>query len=701
MKTRNPNVILALVVLLVAQAAFTQEPTPVVPQVTIVSPLLVVGQHEAVALPDSPVFRIRGAYADESADIWFYRTLLKPALLPDGTYVDTHNDFANHEQFVAPFDDAAWTVWQVWDLGNDEVEVAYSDLPRMDELGRTIYYVFAAQIMASDGTVSIRRDYGYDVANFRVTSALAPTLVVRHPLLGQYSGAGSNLQRTIDLLAGLEGDFTWEADADGYGGEITSYRWGWDITDPDDPDDPGWALPPGLSDAHRRAGPIPFTSGIHTLTIRAVDSYGGVSRWLFVLSFVPVPEPQDQLPLLLVDDVPDRNSNAWPSQSGLPLDRDGFRDEFWRYVLEGSGGVAGFDPDRDTFDTADDPLTLRDIVEYRSLIWTGRWAASSAGTVVGGKFRPGSQEHSPIDLRYVWLGAYQEQVGNLLLCGDRSADNFLPESAYMLPIVFESTEGDDLYGMAHIGGVDLRVGFGLDESGEPIYPRLYPYRNLGLAALDVVSPTAAYYTPAGDLIRLQRKNACVGVKGLALDQDFVQNHMGGAAAFADTIWTEATIDWQDDPFPAGHDVLDFVYTWSNDEFYDADVLARGTPFTPQECDGQACVEPLLRMVSRFDWAQRARLDVNPDDPWPVGYYGGEGQPDLDVLCGEQALSQDIMDARTDGQVTAFVTHKYEDQKPSQIGDVVLGFDPYRFDHATMQGAVRWVLGEHFGLTLNP
>ena len=62
----------------------------------------------------------------------------------------------------------------------------------------------------------------------------------------------------LDLLPGLEGLFTWEAEAESYGGSLESYRWGWDVTDPDDPNDPNWALPPGLSEAQKT-----LTQGSH------------------------------------------------------------------------------------------------------------------------------------------------------------------------------------------------------------------------------------------------------------------------------------------------------------------------------------------------------------------------------------------------------------------------------------------------------
>ena len=173
--------------------------------------------------------------------------------------------------------------------------------------------------------------------------------------------------------------------------------------------------------------------------------------------------------------------------------------------------------------------------------------------------------------------------------------------------------------------------------------------------------------------------------------------MSGGAVFADTIWTDTTIDWRDQD-PAWADDLTHNYQWSNDEFYDIDVVGRDTPVTPQDCDGGLCVEPLLRSISRYDWIRQQHLDADPTDVWPQDYYQiGE----IDDFCGDLALDAGQTTARTNDQITAFVTHKFEDQKPSQVGDVVMGFDPYRFDHEEMKDALRWVLGEHFGLTMNP
>jgi len=110
---------------------------------------------------------------------------------------------------------------------------------------------------------------------------------------------------------------------------------------------------------------------------------------------------------------------------------------------------------------------------------------------------------------------------------------------------------------------------------------------------------------------------------------------------------------------------------------------------------------MFRTIARYDWIRQSRLAVDPDDTWPVGYYDNQGQPTLVSICGPAALTLDRSTARTNDRVTAFVARKTAPNKPSQVGDVVMGFDPYRFDNQEMRWVIRWVLGEHFGLSMNP
>jgi hypothetical protein len=102
-------------------------------------------------------------------------------------------------------------------------------------------------------------------------------------------------------------------------------------------------------------------------------------------------------------------------------------------------------------------------------------------------------------------------------------------------------------------------------------------------------------------------------------------------------------------------------------------------------------------LTRFDWIRASRLLDDPESTWPLGFY--DEPPTLDDYCGPKSLQSDRTSAITNNLVVGFVARKTAPDKPSQVGDVNWGFDPYRFDNAEMTKAILWVLGNHFGLTV--
>jgi hypothetical protein len=682
--------------------------TTLLPTIVLTGPSAVTGQVESAQLPSTVTMLYEGSDPDFEAGLpTEVRYLWKRAVLPNGDYADTRNDFNNNLDFLVSFDDSAWTDWKRYDPDDDTRREVLPDQQQTDSQGRRIMYLFAVQARDTAGAVSIGRNYGAQIANVSITNSLAPQIFVFEQFLGAVTGSGTNLERNIDIAAGQELNFAWGADASGYAGIIESFRYGWDLSDVNDPNDPNWALPPGTSDQHRRAQPIAFNSGVHTLTIQVVDNSSQMTRINYTLNVVPVPDPSNQLPLLLVDDVYDRNSSSWRGPLNEALDNDIYRDLFWRTVLGGPGGVAGWDSLANTFDSEEESIEYRDAVRYRALVWTGRWAGE--GTTISARFRPegGSSSTGDID-KYIWLTPYQETVGNLLYVGSRAAVNYLANSSYELPIVFESREGRRATGYESVRGVNVRRGFGYrdlpDGSEELVGLTRYPYATLGLSVVDLFSPSGLYYEyDTGVFARTRRKAACAAMKGLVIDDEFRANYFPGGGVVADTVWTESYIDHFDDPDPAGIDVLQFAYEWGDDEFYNTDAVSRNTPFTIQLCETengvQDCIEPMFRSIARFDWVQIARREIDPDDTWPDGYYGGTGQLDLSALCGNRSLNPARTDAITTDRVVAFITHKTAPEKPSQVGDVVFGFDPYRFDNEEMRKIVRWTLGEYFGLSM--
>jgi len=699
-----------------ALVSFTS--TTLLPTVRVTGPLGIGGsQRESVRVPLAATFLFEGEDSDFEAGIpTSYRYLWKRAILPSGGYADSKLEFDNNIDYLVDFEDSTWTDWVPYEPNDDLRRVALDPQQERDAQGNIIQYLFALQVRDTAGAVSIDRRYGLEVANVYVTTGISPFLRVSEQFLGEFTGSGRNLVANLDVAAGQELNFSWVADASGYAGEIVSYRYGWDVADLTDPNDPNWALPPGNSSQHRRSPAISFASGVHTLTIQVVDNSNQLTQMVITLNVVPVPDPDQQLPLLLLDDIPDQDSRQWPNNNGTPLDRDEFRDQFWLAVLEGRGGVSGFQPAIDVVDTEDNQVEYREAVNYQTLLWTTRWVSSPQNTIAT-EFRPGISEATGDLDQYVWLTPYQESVGNVLLAGSQALNAFLSEAAYELPIVFQSREGNPRSGFTSVGqNVTVRRGFGERELPDGTTVRVgltrYPYQTAGIATLDVMSPGQSYYEYGlGLLVKNRRKNACVAMQALVIDPQFKANYMPSGNVFPDTIYSDPDIVWWDDPYtprpgnvPAS-DVLNVSYVWSQDEFYDADIIQRGTPYQPQEspafdCDG-LCVEPMFRSLARFNWVRHERLADDPDDTWPQGYYGGPGQQTLDGVCGPRSLNQAQTSALTNDQVVAFIARKTAPQKPSQVGDVVMGFDPYRFDNTEMTKVIRWVLGEHFGLAMNP
>ncbi|MBD3222874.1 hypothetical protein GF314_16725 [bacterium] len=684
--------------------------TTLLPTVRLTGPTSIPGQVEAARMPSTVTFLFEGADPDfETGLPTEVRYLWKRAVLPNGEYADTRIEFENNIDDLVAFEDSAWSPWIRYETDDELRRISLPDQPQYDSQDRRIMYLFAMQARDTAGAVSIDRSYSQQVGNVSITQGLAPSLQVFETFLGAFTGSGPNVEARRDIAAGQELNFAWTADASGYAGVVESYRYGWDLADVNDPNDPNWALPPGNSTQHRRAENFSFDSGVHTLTIEVRDNSQQLTRMNITLSVVPVPDPANQLPMLLVDDVNDRNSSSWTGENGDPLDRDDFRDLFWRETLGGPGGVAGWDSLAHTIDSEDQTITYRDAVRYRAITWAGRWAASP-NTAIASLFRPaeGNQNVNDVD-KYVWMVPYQETVGNLFYASSRAMINYLAESAYELPIVFESREGNRRTGYESVGNdIPVRRGFGYRElpSGEEVQVGLsrYPFATVGVSVVDVMSPSASYYEYGnGRLVNRRRKGTCVGLKGLAIDADFRADYMPGGGVFADTIWTDETVDWNDPLFPDDRDVLQKSYIWGEDEFYNADIVSRNTPWTLQMCEVDGveveCIEPMFRSVSRFDWVRTERQRIDPEDTWPDGYYGGQGQLLLSTQCGDRGLNTTQDRAVTNDQYVAFITNKTAINKPSQKGDVVFGFDPYRFDNTEMKKVIRWVLGEHFGLDM--
>lgn len=614
----------------------------------------------------------------------------------DPLYIRTPFEYNAHVDEILDLEDPDWVAWRAYaPLEADRVA-------KFDRQPNGQYFLFALQVRDTAGAVSVGRGYQVEVANFRITEGgFAPDVTISEPFLGSPLASEFSAQ----IAGGQPLNISWTATAESYNGEIASYRHGWDLVDVNDPSDPGWAVPPGLSPQNLFAAERSFQDGLHTFTLLVTDDSGQVAKKTWTLTVIPFISRANQLELLLIDQIFDQASltRNWLDQGRNPRNSEVYRNAYWRFLAAGSGGVSGMNWERD-FKDHTNSVSYSDVVRYKTVLCFAQY--NDANQLMFAQFRP----RAGVD-QFVWLSPYQERGGNLFLVGGTSMESFIgppPSSSWMVPMIFDSRQ--PIY---VVGGDTYWTGFGTIElpDGERVLrgPRLYPYATAGIAALDWTSTNTKKIYARTPWVANDRKADCVGLKAVVLDTMFQRNHSIGPGVIADTMFTNQIIDW--------HDVVDlradtlqlanpaYSYTFNNDEFYDVNVSSRLENVQFQECNvpeapGGLCVEPMYRGISRFDWLREVRHSRGETD-WPGSRYSDF---DLDQACGPKALtgyngvgrSSSIINGKTYG----FFSYKMIADKPVRRADVYWGFDPYRFDEEDSRKAIRWVL-QYFGLTINP
>jgi len=623
------------------------------------------------------------------------RYLLKQALLPrgpgsaDDLWITTAYEYNQFKDELITFNDPDWSDWIPFAQEAEDRQTPFT-LEESTADGAPIYYLFALQAQDTAGARSLDLSYAGTVHNFRIDNLQRPQLTIRETFLGEknYTGVGGENVAAQDIAQNQPLEFSWTADASGYGGIITGYRYGWDVEDLTDDEDPGWAVQFGTTSANIEAPITSFDSGLHTLTVEVLDNSGQLTRGTVRLSVVPVPEPADQSPLLLIDDVLDQGSNLWPNRTGTQsLNEDRFRDQFWETVLS---RVSGWSPTADVIDAeTQQEWGYRDVVNYRTLLWT---TARGSETYIRRTFNPTGSE------AFVWLETYLSNVGNLFLAGSGSVNNFQyylngnVGNIWMYPVIYDT---DDAPRTCSNQNRYLSFGTREDEDNNIIIRgrEAIGYRSLGLAVTSLVIPQTFWLSSStcGDG-GFHTKRNCMGTKAVILDPDFKSQFVTNQT-FPDTIsiWTQidyADLDVVGIPSPSAN------YTFGrDDEYYDTNPTSRPTNWAPQQReDGSAMVVPMWRAYTRYDWIADQHL-ANGDSDFPDGL-------NLTTICG--AWSIDPATGRTylDGVPMGVITYKTADSKPGGRADMIWGFDPYRMEHEEITNALYWALGDHFELDLN-
>ncbi len=598
---------------------------------------------------------------------------------------------------ILDFEDPDWTPWIGYAPLKEDRKVQFPDQPNGE------YFLFALQVRDTAGAVSVGMGYQREVGNFKVrNSGFTPTIFLSEPFLGP-SGFATSFN---EIAGGQPLNFIWTANADDYNGKIVSYRHGWDLIDKNDANDPGWAVPPGLSKQNLFATERSFQDGLHTFTLRVEDDSKQVRFIVWRLQVVPFVSEENQLEILVLDQVADPGqglTNNWIDQSGNPRNSEEFRNPYWHFLADGSGGVAGINWEGRDWKDHTDLVKYSDLVNYKVVLC---YAEAAGDQRMFQEFRA----RSGVD-KFVWLAPYQERGGNFFLVGARSMESFLEAlSNYMVPMIFDSRQT-----FFSVDGTNYITGFGTVErpDGERVQrgPLMYPYATAGIAVIDWTSPANKTIYGRDKRAKFERKVDCVGLKGVVLDPAFKSNHAIGPGVIADTMFTNQVIDWRD-VVAARADTLELINSYFNfqfgwDEFYDTNISSRSDQIVLQECDvleapGGMCVEPMFRGISRFDWLRELRWNADPPElDWPQSRYTDN---ELDDGCGRLGLSsyegRDRSSSRTNDMVYGFMSYKNFVDKPVRKADVYWGFDPYRFDENDSRKAIRWVL-KYFGLTINP
>jgi len=689
-------------------AMITFTATTLSPSIHVDSPLALRSiTSEAKTVP--PKFFIGWVGTDPDYELGnpqMVRYLYKPALVADAAgggshYVYTKYEYDQVVDSLVTFDDPQWSDWIPYAATPAERRQAFEGSKR-DADNNRIYYIFALQAKDIAGAVSLDRGYFNPVANFSIDDSQTPLLILRERYLGTEIGTGiARLEKYIAQDQPLQ--FEWFGSASEYGGEVTAYRYGWDVQDLGDDNDPGWEVQYGLSQANFSSEIRSFSQGLHVFTVECKDNSGLLTRLQYFLSVVPVPEEADRLPLVLIDDVPDRTSNGWPNSANtVQYDNDIHRDAFWDDVLASSGGVSRFSSERDVIDNERliGNWGYRDIVRYKTLIWSARRNSLSylASSFQPSIYVPQGAGAEPIPTEaYVWLEAYQRNVGNVLLAGSGIVQNFhliYDNIPWLYPVIYNNDELP-----FQCAGEARGMSFGIreeDDGTDTVFGTLqYPYRGLGLAVSSMFIPANFYYSPAlCGSGTTHRKQNCVGTKAIVLDPEFKDEYVQ-SGALADTIFVWDQIAWSDAATIAGGGIPapSSPYSFSqSDEYYDYNETARRTPWAPQTLpDGRPAIVPMWRAMPRYDWILDLHLaDADDDFVYPPSNPCG-------LYARNPATGRTVLNGVSIG-VFSFQTVA---TKPGGRADVLWGFDPHLYDHTRMKQALRWVLDDHFGLAMTP
>lgn len=286
-------------------------------------------------------------------------------------------------------------------------------------------YMFGVQVKDEAGAVCPVFDEDRNLRRVAVTPRLTgPRLTVYNRYLGSIVTTSPNTSvAIIDMPAGVAMSFRFGADASGYGGVASGYRYGWDIQDFADESQweigytPFVTLSNGVPTASSPGRTWQFDS--HTFYVEVTDNSGYTSRAGVTVNIVPFTFRKN---LILVDDYDEADNAGFDlTNGGAASDEE--HDAFWEELL---ADVRDFDPTADIIEV-EDFLPIQAVADYKSMIWDGyagynvRAGISLLPDLV--RFVPsdpslgGGQASGKVSPDIIAL--YMAAGGHVLLCGEQ------------------------------------------------------------------------------------------------------------------------------------------------------------------------------------------------------------------------------------------------------------------------------------------
>jgi hypothetical protein len=595
-------------------------------------------------------------------------------------------------------DDDGWSDWIRYEADLDSGKIVRFPARPVSDLGTS--YVFAVQARDVAGAVTPLFEWGRNVRHVKISDTKSPFLTVTERFLGTDAFQKTNISKRFTIASQQVVEFEWFADATNYGNLIEGYRYGFNLLDPDDPDDPGWVVPWGTGPNWRRAAPRVFSQGSPNFIVQARDNSNQLTRATYLFQVVQVARRSEQRRLLLVDDH--LYEPSVPSSAQI----DAKWDTIWRQLIQGVG-VAGFQSS-DVVDAVDETLRLTFplVNDYRGVIWF----IGPSGIVNPSFFKSGLAPLSRTTPQFNWLEVYQSFVGNLLFVGSGATQSMLEPHNQEFPLVLNAT-GEGSLGTVEVGGERVNAG-----------TLRYPYTGWCLEALDMVRPPDQKISGERVGGRI-RDTKCSSIVYAGPVQEFLSEYETTALdvpallpsdirEFGPMKYYIGDIDPGGNERPGENPTELTVSALGNEEFYNVNVTSR-----PVNINLRNCQVPMYRAIARRDVDEPSIYSSPLAEGWDALGLGlrdalvdsvpYEFNPEIWLdNCASQLSRENRATSPISLQTIAVASGVFSgrgSQPPSkQFGtllasDFLWGFNPIQFRQEGVRSALRWIIIDHWGV----